>query len=406
MTGSETGPATGLPPFPWHRTCPMAPPERYAELRSARPIARVSLATGGQAWLVTRHDHVRALLTDPRVSSDRGHEGYPYYFPVPPAFRTESSFLGWDPPKHSFHRRLVTISGEFTKPRVRTIKPMIQRIVDERVDALLAAGPPVDLVSALALPVPLTVICTILGIPVQDHESLHARTEVLFGATSTAEDREAALLGMNEYLAEVIDRKLAEPGDDLLSRITRRYREVDSYDRRELVNLIRLLLNGGHEASASMIALGVMTLLEHPDQLEVFKSDPSVVPGAVEELLRFLSPGDIAVSRIALEDIGIGDVVVRAGEGMILLGAAANRDPAAFENPDVFDVRRDASGHVALGHGVHRCLGAEIARAELAIVLGTLFRRIPGLRLVKPWEELRFKDGALVYGLHEMPVSW
>ncbi len=406
MTGSETDPTTGLPVFPWHRTCPMALPERYADLRARQPIARVRLATGGQAWLISRHEHVRALLTDMRASSDRSHAGFPYYFPVPPKFRTESSFLGWDPPRHSLHRRLVTMSGEFTTPRVRTLKPRIQRAVDERIDAMLAAGPPADLVSALALPVPLTVICGILGIPGQDHEQLHARTEVLFGASSTATERETALDAMNDYLADVIDRKLAEPGDDLLSRIVERYRDAGVDDRRELVNLIRLLLNGGHEAAASMIALATLTLLEHPEQLALFRSDPAVVPGAVEELLRFLSPGDIAVSRVALADIAIGGVVIREGEGMILLGGSANRDPAAFPDPDVLDLRRDTSGHVAFGHGVHRCLGAEIARAELTIVLETLFHRIPGIRLAKPWNELAYKDGALVYGLHKMPVNW
>jgi cytochrome P450 len=155
-----------------------------------------------------------------------------------------------------------------------------------------------------------------------------------------------------------------------------------------------------------MIALGTLTLLEHPDQLAKLKADFGLAPSAVEELLRFISPGDLATSRVALEDIEVGGVTIPAGQGMILLGASANRDPAAFPEPDRLDIERGARHHVAFGHGVHHCIGAEIARVELAIVLESLFRRIPDLRLAKPWNELRYKDGNVMYGVYEMPVTW
>lgn len=404
MTSTE--PKLDLPVFPWHRGCPYQPPAEYGVVRENQPITPVQLSTDIPAWVITRYDHVRQILTDPNASSDRAHEGFPYYIPVPSVFRTEASFIGYDPPVHTVHRRLAAISGEFTKARVTQMRPRIQQIVDERIEAMLAAGPPVDLVKMLALPVPLTVICMVLGIPHSDHDFLHARTDVLFGAASTAQQRGAALGEVNEYLGKLVDKRDQEPGDDLLSRIVQRYREEGLYDRRELVNVIRLLLNGGHETSAAMIALGTLTLLEHPDQLAKLKADFSLTPSAVEELLRFISPGDLATSRVALKDIEVGGVTIPAGQGMILLGASANRDPEAFPEPDRLDIERGARHHIAFGHGVHHCIGAEIARVELSIVIESLFRRIPTLRLAKPWNELKYKDGNVMYGVYEMPVTW
>lgn len=395
-----------MPVFPWHRSCPYQPPAQYAQLRPEKPIAKVMLATGREAWVVTSHKLVKQLLADPRASSDRAHEGFPYYIPIPSQFRTEASFIGLDPPEHTVHRRLAAVSGEFTKLKVQAMRPRIQEIVDERIDAMLAAGPPVDLVSMLALPVPLTVVSEVLGVPPQDHDYLHAQTDTLFGGRSTGEERGQALLAMNAYIGEVVEDKLANPTDDLLSRIIVGYRDAGMYDKRTVTNVIRLLLNGGHETSAAMIALGTLTLLQHPDQLEIFRSDPAIVPGAVEELLRYITPGDLASSRVALDDIEVGGVTIRKGEGMVILGYAANRDPEAFADPDVLDVTRGERHHVAFGYGVHHCIGSEIARAELQIVLSTLFRRIPDIQLAKPWEELRYKDGNVMYGVYEMPVTW
>jgi len=402
MTAAETEPGV----FPWFRGCPFAPPKEYGQLRETEPIARVQLATGRTAWVITRYDHVRQILTDPRASSDRAHEGFPYYIPIPQQFRTEASFIGWDPPLHTTHRRLAAVSGEFTKIKVREMRPKIEQFVDGLIDKMIEAGSPVDLVKMLALPVPLTVVCTILGLPNEDHEYLHARTDALFGGRTTAEERGVAITELNTYIGELVDVKLLHPGEDLLSRIVARYQEAGVYDRRDLVNVIRLLLNGGHETSAAMIAIGTMTLLEHPDQLARFKENWDLAPTVVEELLRFVSPGDLATSRVALADIEIGGVTIREGEGMIVLGYSANRDPEAFENPDDFDVTRGARNHVAFGYGLHHCIGAELARVELQIVLTKLFQRIPDLRLAKPWNELKYKDGNVMYGVYEMPVAW
>lgn len=403
---TETASDTELPVFPWFRQCPMDAPEQYAKVRQSEPITQVTLATGRRAWVVTRYDHMRQILTDPRASSDRASDGFPYYIPVPEQFKTDCSFIGWDPPKHTTHRRMAALSGEFTKKRVAAMRPRIQQIVDDCIDAMTAQGPPADLVHGLALKVPLTVVCDILGIPNEDQSFLHSCTEVLFGGDSSAAERSAAMSEVTAYLDALVRRKEQDPGDDLMSRMIAKYRDEGTYDRREMCNVTRLLMNGGHETSAAMIALGVMTLLEHPRQLDLIKEDPSRLPTAVEELLRYLSPGDLATSRVALSDIQIGDVVIREGDGIILLGMAANRDPEAFADPDSFDIGRGARQHLAFGHGIHHCIGAEIARVELAIVLGTLFRRMPSLRLAKPWNELRYKNGNVMYGVYEMPVSW
>lgn len=393
--------------FPWHRSCPMHPPKEYGWLRENEPVAKVELSTELPAHVITKYEHVRQVLTDPRASSDRAHEGFPYYIPIPPQFRTEAGFIGWDPPMHTLHRRLAAVSGEFTKVRVQAMLPRIEQIVDDCVERLIQHGPPVDLVKYVALSVPLHVVCSVLGIPHEDHDYLHDRTDILFGGFTTAEQRGQAIQEVNEYLKRLIEQKAKEPTDDLISRIVTRYKEEGFYDARSIVNTIRLLLNGGHETSTAMIAIGTMTLLEHPEALEEFKADPDrLAPDVVEELLRYISPGDLATSRVALEDMEVGGVTIKKGEGMIVLGYSANRDPEAFPEPDKFDIHRKARSHVAFGHGLHHCIGAELARVELQVVLKTLFRRIPDLRLAKPWNELNYKDGNVMYGVYEMPVTW
>ncbi len=394
--------------FPWHRPDPTTEPPEYAELRaSANPVRRVRLRTGMFATVVTRYEDVRELLADTRASSDRGHPGYPYYIPVPPAFRTDSGFLGMDPPAHTVQRRLAVISGEFTKVRVRALMPRLREIVDECIDGMVEVGPPADLVRMLALRVPLTAVCGILGIPESDHDFLHAHTDVLLGGGSTPQERLAAMEEVNAYLRGLVARREREPGDDLISRMISRYQKEEIYNRRDMVNNLRLMINAGHETTAAMIALGVMTLLDHPDQLALLLSDPDAhADNAVEELLRYVTPADLAMCRVAKKDIYIGGVIVPEGEGIVLLGLSANRDPAVFEEPERFDITRGTRAHVSFGNGPHHCIGAEFARAELNAVFTRLFQRLPGLHVLKPANEHRFKDGSVIYSVFEMPVGW
>ncbi|MCA2217141.1 cytochrome P450 [Jidongwangia harbinensis] len=387
--------------LPLTRTCPFAPPAEHVRLQETEPVAWVTLPTGEQVWALTRIDDIRTMLTDPRFSADRTHPGFPHLAPGRRAMAgsLKRMMVSMDPPEHGRARGAVV--GEFTVRRTAALRPRIQQIVDERIDALAAGPRPADLVPALSLPVPSLVICEVLGVPYADHAFFQRSTEALLRRTTPPEERQVSLGGLHAYLQELVARKAAEPGDDLLSR------QLDGgADRQDVVSLAMLLLIAGHETTANMISLGVMMLLRHPDQLAAIRDDPGRTPRAVEELLRYFTIGEFSLSRVAVGDVEIGGKLIRAGEGVVVLSNAANRDPAAFADGDRFDVGRDARHHVAFGFGAHQCLGQNLARAELQIVLDTLFRRLPGLRLAAPVDELPFKDDANIYGLYELPVTW
>jgi cytochrome P450 len=331
--------------LPLTRTCPFAPPVEHLRLQETEPVAWVTLPTGEQVWALSRIDDVRTMLTDPRFSADRTHPGFPHLAPGRRAMAgaLKRMMISMDPPEHG--RARGAVMGEFTARRMAALRPRIQQIVDECIDALLA--------------------------------------------------------GLHTYLQELIARKAAEPADDLLSR-----RLGEATDPQDVVSLAMLLLIAGHETTANMISLGVMMLLEHPDQLAVIRQDPGKTPLAVEELLRYFTIGEFSLSRVAVGDVELGGKHIRAGEGVVVLSNAANRDPAAFTDGDRFDVERGARHHIAFGFGAHQCLGQNLARLELQIVLDTLMRRIPGLRLAAPVDDLPFKDDATIYGLYELPVTW
>lgn len=390
--------------FPMSRTCPFDPPPRYAELRSTQPVSRVSLFGGKTAWLVTRHEDVRQVLSDPRMSSDRNREGFPRLVPGGvPAF-LKQPMIGMDAPEHASARRAVL--GEFTVRRIQALRPRIQEIVDECVDEVLAGAKPVDLVQNLSLPVPSLVICELLGVPYAEHDFFQQRTKWLVRRSASAEQRSRAVQEIHSYLDGLVSAKEQEPTDDLLGRQIVKSREDGDSDHEALVSLAFMLLVAGHETTANMLSLGIAVLLENPEQLAAIVADPDKTPAAVEELLRYFSVVETATSRTAMADIEVGDVLIREGEGVIALTPAANRDPAAFEAPDELDIERGSRQHVAFGFGPHQCLGQNLARLELRIVFDTLFHRIPTVRLANSVEELRFKDDASIYGLHELPVTW
>ncbi|TDD88009.1 cytochrome P450 [Actinomadura rubrisoli] len=390
------------PAFPWPRRCPFDPPEPHGEYRDRPGLTKVPIAAGGQTWVVTRYDEVREALNDERLSNDRGDPGFPAPFPIPKDFTLNSSLLGMDPPVHTDYRRRV--AKDFTVRRVKLLRPRVQEIVDERIEELVRAGPPQDLLAAFALPVTISVIMELLGIPSGDRDFLHVRTRVMFGGTATADERKTAVNELDEYFRELVARKYDAPGDDLVGKLTGAFPRAGEFD--ELVHLTRLLFNGGHESTASMIALSTLALLRHPGQLDLLRKDPELAPPAVEELLRYLSVTDLTTARVAGADLEIGGTRVAAGEGVFPLTAAANRDPEAFERPDELDITRGSRKHLAFGHGRHLCLGSELARLELEVVFRTLYDRLPGLALAVPFEDLAFKDGGLVYGVEKLPVTW
>jgi cytochrome P450 len=291
--------------------------------------------------------------------------------------------------------------------RLNAMRPRIQEIVDGFVDDMLAAEQhPVDLVQALSLPVPSLVICELLGAPYTDHDFFQSRTATAIRRSLPSADRQRAFLELRAYIDELITGKESAPGDDLFSRLIAKQRADGTFDHASLVSMAFLLLLAGHETTANMISLGVIGLLNHPGQLATITADPAKTPMAVEELLRYFSIADLVTSRVATEDVQIGDVTIKAGEGVVVSGLSADWDPEVFANPGELDVERGARHHIAFGFGPHQCLGQNLARMELRIVFDTLFRRIPTLRLATPVDDLPFKTDAGLYGAYEVPVTW
>ncbi|GAA0584805.1 cytochrome P450 [Streptomyces crystallinus] len=389
--------------FPQDRTCPYQPPGAYRPLREASPLSRVTLFDGRTAWFVTGHAEARALLVDPRLSSDRLHPAFPAVtrrFAALNVRRTE--LLGVDDPEHNTQRRKV-IPG-FTLKRTAALRPMIRETVDGLLDAMVAKGPPADLVTAFALPVPSMVICALLGVPYEDHDFFEEQSRRLLRGPEPS-DTEDARVQLDSYLGELVDRKVREPGDGLLDELVEDQLRTGGMDRAELVRMAVLLLVAGHETTANMLSLGTFTLLEHPERLAELRADPSLMPVAVEELMRFLSIAD-GMLRVATEDIEVAGTVIRADDGVVLSTSMINRDGSVYPDADTLDWHRSARHHVGFGFGIHQCLGQNLARAEMEIALGALFSRLPGLRLAAPADRIPFKPGDTLQGMLELPVTW
>jgi cytochrome P450 len=401
---TDTADAAGLPAYPMPRTCPFALPDEYAQLREEQPLARVRLPTGKDAWLATRYEDVRRLFTDADLSANRVHPGFPALLSGQQAI-DRKGFLPWmDPPEHTTYRRMVI--SEFTVRRVETLRPAVQRTVDECLERMLAGPRPVDLVQELSLPVPSLTICELLGVPYADREVFQTRARLMTDRNTSGPDRLTSLVELRAYLHGLVLRRQAEPRDDLISRLAVKYREAGVEDAEHLSGMALLILVAGHETTANMISLGTAYLLEHPELKAAVTKDPALVPQAVEEMLRYFSISDHATGRVALAGIEVGGTTIAAGEGVLLSNAAANRDQRAFDRPEEFDLYRQAPSHVAFGYGIHQCLGQNLARLELGVVFTSLLARLPDLRLAAPLEELPFKNDTIMYGLHELPVTW
>ncbi|MET7304249.1 cytochrome P450 [Embleya sp. NPDC005575] len=393
------------PAFPSDRTCPYRLPEEYNRLRDApSSLHKVTLYDGRPAWVVTKHEAARRLLADPRLSSDRTHADFPSTSPRLRALRDRRpGFISLDPPEHGPRRRMTI--AEFTVRRIKAMRPDVERIVHDAIDDLLAAGPPADLVELFALPVPSMVICRLLGVPYADHDFFQDASRQLLQATDGSDAR-AARDRLERYLDGLITVLRAKPAPGLLSTLVTEQLATGAIEREELVSTAILLLVAGHETTASMTSFSVITLLEHPDQHAALRADPTLVPGAVEELLRYLAIADVAGGRFATADIEIDGQLIRAGDGVIVTNSIANRDASVFEDPDTFDVHRSARHHIAFGYGVHQCLGQNLARLELEVILTALFERIPTLRPAVPVEQLTLRPGTTIQGVNELPVTW
>lgn len=385
--------------YPFERSIATEPPAEFSRLRELEPVARVTMPTGDQAYLVTRFADIERILSDPRCSVDRNRPGAAR----PVAMARDDSMMAKDPPEHTRLRRLV--SATFTRRRVEALQPQIRAQADSLIAAMVAAGPTADLHEQLAVPLPLAVISTLLGIPAADHSQLRQWSERMVSLTGFApEEVRAARDSLRDYLAELVRSKRARPAPDLTSAMVQARDEHDRLSESELISQGLLLLVAGHETTTRQIGNGAVALLSHSSLAEL--ADERRLSAAVEEMLRYAPPGDGAQIRITTTDLQIAGVTIPAGSTVLAPVAAANRDPRRFDRADEFDPGRPDAGHVTFGHGPHFCLGAPLARLELQIVFARLAATLPGLRLAVEPSELSWRRGLRISGYEQIPVQW
>ncbi|MFJ9810507.1 cytochrome P450 [Streptomyces sp. NPDC101158] len=376
--------------------CPFDPPAELTEARRHGPISRYTHPGGKPGWMVTGHDLVRSILADPRFSSRKELMNV-VDFELPPA--PPGEFLLMDEPQHSRYRKPLV--GRFTARRMRLLTERVEQITADCLDAMEASGPSADLVAAFAKPIPTIVICELLGVPYEDRDSFQEQIDTFMNGETSDEDLIAAYTATQEYLAHLVAAKRANPTDDVLSELA----DSDLTDE-ELKGISLILLAAGFDTTANMLSLGTFALLQHPDQLAALRSEPELVDQAVEELLRYLSVAK-SFHRTALVDVEVGGHTIEAGTTVVLSYHTANRDPERYEDPDVLDIRRKSGGHLAFGHGIHLCLGAQLARIEMRVALPALLGRFPTLRLAVPADEVALRpETADIYGVKRLPVTW
>jgi pentalenic acid synthase len=391
-----------LPELPFNRECPYHPPAAYEQLRARGPVTKVQQFDGRAVWAVTGHAETRALMSNPNMSVNRFHPNFP--MPIPALAQLQTSrtaaigaLIRTDPPEHAKQRRDILPS--FTLKKIAALKPGIQRIVEQQIDAMLAQGSSADLVDAFAKPTVAMVLSQLLGIAYEDRGYFEELTYRRFDPEQVVD----AMSALTAYLEQVLRAKETKRGDGLLDDLVEHVLN-GTLERDELVRYALVLVIAGQETTANTIALSVLTLLAHPEQLAQLQADRDLWPNAVEELLRFLSITG-GLSRVATADIEIGDKLICEGDGLIFLNPAANRDERQFDRPNELDVGRSVRNHLSFGFGIHQCIGQNLARVELEITLRTLFERIPNVRLAVAVDQIPVRQG-LVFGLVELPVSW
>lgn len=397
-----TSTTSDLPVIPMRRAaqCPLAPPAEFADWR-LEPGLRRAIWNGQPVWSVSRHQDIRAALVDPRLSA----QTLPDLFGAANESTAPVVFARVDDPEHHRLRRMMT--SQFTFRRTEAMRPQIQELVDKHLDAMIDKGPPADIVRDFGLPVPSLVIALLLGVPPEDLELFQHNSTAGLDVNSTDEQRAQGFMEMYVYIQELVARKEREPGDDLISRLITDYVATGQLDYNTVaVNGVIMML-AGHETTANMISLGTVALLEHPEVFERLgkTDDPALIANAVEELLRYLSIVHAQVDRIATEDLVLGGQQIRAGDRLLMNLPAGNWDSEFVDSPETLDIARNVRGHVAFGYGTHQCIGANLARVEMQAAFATLARRLPGLRLAVPRDELKFKE-ADIYGMKELPVTW
>jgi cytochrome P450 len=398
-TGAPALPQLGSLPNARSASCPFDPPEELARVRERAPLSRLVYPDGHVGWLATSHALVRAVLADPRFSSryELMHHPLSDIGEMPPA--PVGDMTGIDAPGHTRYRKLL--AGKFTVRRMRQLTDRVEQITTEQLDAMTQHGPPVDLVQAFAQPIPARVICELLGVPYADRELFERLAVAVTDVATTPEEKYAAYTALGQYVHGLVLDKRTQPTDDLLSDLT----TTDLTDD-ELAGVGSFLLGAGLETTANMLALGVFALVHNPDQLAALRADPGLADNAVEELLRYLTITPTGI-RVALEDVELGGQLIKAGESVTISIQAANRDPEKFAAPNTLDLRRNTVGHLAFGHGIHQCLGQQLARVEMRVAFPALVTRFPTLRLAVPPEDVPLRDDlSPIFGAHRLPVTW
>ncbi|MGY1706203.1 cytochrome P450 [Geodermatophilus sp. SYSU D00697] len=381
----------------------------FATLRDERPVVRARTPVGLPVWLVTRYEDARAALADPRLSKDGARFAEVLdSSPVPPERRVVFAreltrhMLSSDPPDHTRLRKLV--GRAFTVRAIAGLRPRIEQIATDLADAMAAGPAEVDLLDAFAFPLPMSVICELLGVPDRERSAFRTWSNTLLASDDATAERTSAASSMAGYLAALVAEKRASPGDDVLSAIVAASEDADRLSAEETVAMAFLLLVAGHETTVNLIGNGVYALLRHPEAFARLRADPDLTPRAVEEFLRFDGPVDLATFRHTVEPVEIAGTTIPAGEVVLVALSSANRDPDHFPSPDVLDLERDAGGHLAFGFGLHHCLGAPLARLEGDVAFRTLIGRFPDLALAADPDQLTWRSSMVIRGLTRLPV--
>ncbi|WP_437539765.1 cytochrome P450 [Sorangium sp. So ce726] len=397
---TESVHTVGLLPTARDPGCPFDPPKELRQARKHGPISRYPFPGGHEGWLITGYDLVRSVLADPRFSSRKELMRHPLIdlgdMKIPPA--PPGEFLLMDEPEHGRYRKLL--AGKFTVRRMQLLTERVEQVTTEHLDAMEKAGPPVDLVTAFAKPIPTIMICELLGVPYETRGAFQEHVDAIVSGVSK-QDQVAGYIATQQYIAQLVAAKRANPTDDVLSDLT----DTDLTDE-ELMGVGLLLLAAGLDTTANMLALGTFALLSHPAQWATLRARPEIADQAVEELLRYLSVAK-TFQRAALEEVELGGQTIKAGATVILSYNTANRDPERFTDPDTLDIQRQAIGHLAFGHGIHVCLGQQLARIEIRVALPALVRRFPTLRLDVAAEDVDLRpETADIFGVKRLPVTW
>ena len=384
----------------------------YSELRSSAPVHRVTLPDGRGVWLITRYEDVLAVFKDGRFVKNWRKVLTPEQLaqipPMPEVMEPLSTnMLDTDPPDHTRLRALV--SKAFTPRLIEQMRPRVQAIADTLLDAVQDRGE-MDLIDDYAFPLPIIVIAELLGVPAEDRDRFREWSDAAVSGDASQEYLEKVLIphmqAFTDYLRQMFEEKRKNPGEDLISALVRADEAGEKLSEDELFGMVFLLLVAGHETTVNLIGNGVLALLQHPDQLEKLRDDPSLIKYAVEELLRYDGPVETSTERFAREDVRIGETVIPRGEMVLVVIAAADRDPDRFPDPDALDITRSDNKHLAFGKGIHHCLGAPLARMEGQIAIATLLRRMPELRLKGSPESLSWRSGMVLRGLQGLPVEF